>query len=137
MRCPSPTRWFIYQAWHLRELQLGLFSSLDSDKISSKVWLSLDFGVLGTTDILPTSLCEESRFSLHLCLRSSLEVSFKRDALPSHIGTWIQDKTSQSLNGSLPCCNSCSVGNGSISFEFANALIFLLLFPLPRNVHWL
>lgn len=124
MRCPSPRSWFIYQALHFSQLQLGLFSISDSGKISSKVWLSLDFGVLSTTDILPTSLCEETRFSLHLCLHSSLEVSFKWEALLSHTGTWIWDKTSQSLKGSLSCCISCSFGNGSVSSELANTLIF-------------
>lgn len=124
MRGPSSRSLFIYHALHFSQLQLGLFSFLRSGKISSKVWLSLDFGVLGTTDILPTSLCEETRFSLHLCLHSSLEVSIKWEALPSHIGTWIWAKTSQSLNESLSCCISCSVGNGSISSEFANPLIF-------------
>lgn len=124
MRCPSSRSSFIYQALLFSQLQLGLFSFLDSGKISSKVGLSLDYGVPGTTDILPTSPCEETRFSLHLCLYSSLEVSIKWEALPSQIGTWIWDKTSQSLNGSLSCCISCSVGNGSISSEFASALIF-------------
>lgn len=124
MRCPSFRSSFIYQALHFSQLQLGLFSFLDSGEICSKVWLSLDFGVLGTTDISPTSLCEERRFSLHLLLHSSLEVSIKCEALPSHIGTWIWAKTSQPLNVSLSCCISCSVGTGSISSEFANPLIF-------------
>jgi len=56
MRCPNPTSWFICQALHLSQFQLGAFSSLDPDEVSSKAWLSMAFGeVLCTADNLSTS----------------------------------------------------------------------------------